>query len=143
MSWGPPTWYLLHGITCSIPDDKYPLIRDGLWELVKSICGSLPCPDCSSHATAYLSRIPSPPPTKELYSICMHQFHNTVNQNTGKPFFGIEGLQKYRIPCPILLYHYKRAMALQPYNPNLMMHKMKTAKCVKQVEAWLRKVRLC
>jgi hypothetical protein len=140
MSWGPPTWYLLHGIIYSISEQQYSHIRTSLWEQVKSICSTLPCPDCSSHAITYLSRIPSPPPTRDLYIKCMFQFHNIVNQNIGKPFFGNEGLDKYKIPLPILFYNYKKAMLSQPYNPNLMIHKMKTSKCVKQLETWLRKL---
>jgi len=55
------------------------------------IATNLPCPECSQHATAYLSKI-NPQMIKTKYDLKMLyiNFHNAVNIRKDKPIFTIE-----------------------------------------------------
>jgi len=137
MSWGPPTWMFLHCLAQQIDETKYLFVKDSLWSHIKELCSNLPCPDCSAHAISYLARIPTPP-NKQYFIQAMYAFHNAVNQNIGKPPFPIEGLQQYkRMHPPQLFLLYKKAVLTQPYNPKLMMNKMRTKQFVQKFERWL------
>ena len=142
MSWGPPTWFFLHSLAEKIHPDHYGLVKVPLWNYIKELGSNLPCPDCSAHATTYLSRIP-PPPTKDHFVQTLYIFHNAVNQNTGKPPFPAFGLEQYkRIPLVLLFSLYKKAVLTQPYNPKLMMHKMRTTRFIQTFQVWLQQQRL-
>ena len=133
MSWGPPTWIFLHALCEKVNPEHYLLIKDALWNNIKELCKVLPCPDCSAHATDYLSKIP-PPPTKVHLVQIMYLFHNEVNQRTGKPPFPRERLGQYvSLPLPLLFSFYKQTLN-QPYNPKLMMHKMRGRQFVQRFQ---------
>ena len=135
--WGPPTWFFLHSLGEVINPNHYLTVKDELWKHIIELCSSVPCPECSSHAHSYLSKIPVPP-TKDSFCGALWVFHNQVNQQTGKPFFPREKLNIYRIPIMLTFPLYKNAMKQQPYNPMLMIHKMKTRKSVDATEKWLK-----
>jgi len=140
--WGPPTWFFLHALCEKINSNHYVLIKEPLWNKLKELCANLPCPDCSEHATTYLAKIPVPP-TKDALVQLMYIFHNEVNQRTGKPPFPVERLPQYtNLPLPLLFSFYKQAIMNQPYNPKLMMHKMRNKQFVKQFQGWLVQQRL-
>jgi hypothetical protein len=140
--WGPVIWCFLHGIAEMIHPVHYVIVKDTLWNFIKEICNTLPCPDCSAHATAYLSRIRTPS-TKDQLIQTLYQFHNDVNQNTGKPSFPIEGLVQYKqMPMRALFTLYKNAILNQPYNPFLMMHKMRSKRCIDNLQLWLQQQQL-
>lgn len=141
MSWGPPTWFFLHCLAEKIHPDHYLLIKDTLWNSIKELCSTLPCPDCSSHATDYLSKIPTPP-TKNHFVQAIYIFHNVVNQNTGKPPFPAERLGQYKsIPLSLVYSFYKKTLH-QPYNPKLMMHKMRSKQFNQKFQTWLQQQHL-
>lgn len=141
MSWGPPTWFFLHALCEKIHPEHYLLVKDALWNQIKELCSLLPCPDCSIHATAHLSKI-STPPTKDHLVQVMYLFHNVVNQNTRKPPFPVERLLQYKnIPLVLLFTMYKKTLN-QPYNPKLMMHKMRGRQFVQRFQVWLQQQRL-
>jgi hypothetical protein len=135
--WGPAIWSFLHGLAEMIHPVHYLIVKDTLWNFIKEICNTLPCPDCSSHATSYLSKIRTPA-TKDQLVQTLYTFHNVVNQNTGKPPFPIERLVQYKhLPMRALFTLYKTAILSQPYNPFLMMHKMRSKRCVDSLQVWL------
>jgi len=139
--WGPAVWFFLHGLAETIHPIHYLLVKDTLWNWIKEICNTLPCPDCSSHATSYLSKI-TVPSTKDELVKKLYIFHNVVNQNTGKPFFRMEMLVQYKLPLTALFTFYKNAILNQPYNPYLMMNKMRSKRCVDNLQLWLQEQKL-
>lgn len=142
MSWGPSTWFFLHALCEKINESHYLLVKDALWNNIKELCANLPCPDCSQHATSYLSKI-STPPTKIHLIHLMYLFHNDVNQRNGKPQFPAERLPQYRnIPLSLLFSIYKKAIYHQQYNPKLMMHKMRSRQFLQRFQGWLQQQRL-
>jgi hypothetical protein len=142
MSWGPPTWIFIHALCEKINPVHYLLVKDALWNHLKELCANLPCPDCSQHATSYLSKLSTPPTKMHLIQV-MHTFHNVVNQNTGKPPFPVERLTQYRnVPFPVLFSLYKKANTNQQYNPKLMMHKMRSRQFLQRFQGWLQQQQL-
>jgi len=135
--WGPAIWSFLHGLAEMIHPMHYLLVKDTLWNFIKEICNTLPCPECSAHATEYLSKIKTPSSKDQLIQI-LYTFHNVVNQNTGKPPFPIGGLVQYKqLPMRALFTLYKTVIMNQPYNPYLMMHKMRSKRCIDTLQVWL------
>ena len=80
--WGPATWSMLHCLVLKINDVTN---LESLKGLIINICSNLPCPYCTSHATAILKQ--------ERFSqindilalkTFMWQFHNKVNERLKK-----------------------------------------------------------
>jgi len=139
--WGQPTWQYLHSLGEVIHPEHYLAVKSVLWKHVVDLCSSVPCPECASHADSYLSKIPVPP-TKDAFRGTLWTFHNHVNLKTGKPVFPREKLVMYRVPLVLTFPRCKYAMKRQPYNPLLMIHKMKTNKSIEAMEQWLKQNRL-
>jgi len=134
--WGPCTWYFLHSLGEVIHPDHYLRVKEDLWKKIVELCSSVPCPECASHASFYLSKLPVPP-TKDAFRGALWTFHNQVNLKTDKPFFPREKLSIYRVPVRVSFPVCKQAMKHQPYNPYLMIHKMRTKKALDMMEQWL------
>jgi hypothetical protein len=97
MKWGEPTWYFLHTIAEKIKPELFEANKTELFEIVRTVCRTLPCPDCARHATEYMDKI-------NFYNIrtktdlqkMLWTFHNEVNQRKGFPLFPYESLgEKY------------------------------------------------
>ena len=79
--WGPPIWALFHTLSQRIKEDKYPEIGPQLFGHISRICRYLPCPDCSEHATKFLSKInPTNLKTKNDLITTFYILHNMVNK---------------------------------------------------------------
>jgi hypothetical protein len=94
MSWGEPTWNLLHVLAEKVKDEDFPAIRAELLEVIYAICSNLPCPDCANHAAMYLNDIRYKHiQTKEQLKTMLWSFHNTVNTKKGFPQFPRDQLE--------------------------------------------------
>ena len=96
--WGPATWYLFHTLAEKIQDDKFLILKNELIMLIKNICSSLPCPDCSIHATHLLSsyRNYHVMRTKDDFKQFLFNFHNIVNGKANNQAFSTDILNKYQ-----------------------------------------------
>lgn len=95
--WGPPIWYLFHILAEKIHEDQYNKLIPTLFMFIRRICLYLPCPECSQHATRFLSRIkPNHIANKNDFKNMFYVFHNTVNKRKNKPIFDHDGLDKYK-----------------------------------------------
>jgi len=97
MKWGEPTWFFFHTLSEKIKEDKFDSIKSDLLNIIYTICSNLPCPDCASHATAYMNGINfNAIRTKQHLKDLFYTFHNTVNQKKGFEIFPYEQLdEKY------------------------------------------------
>lgn len=94
--WGPAIWNFLHTIVAKIKEDKYGEISQPLFFFIKRICGNLPCPECSLHASSFLGKVVfQRVSTKRDLMKLLCIFHNTVNIKKGKPIFAIENIDAY------------------------------------------------
>jgi len=95
--WGPPIWTLLHTIAANLKEENFFIVSRQFIVLVKQLCSNLPCPDCSAHATAFLSRVNfSHIKTKYDLEQLLYVFHNVVNKRKNKPMFNTQDLEIYK-----------------------------------------------
>jgi hypothetical protein len=95
--WGPSIWILFHSIASKINEDTFSLLGPQFFNIIKKICNNLPCPDCSLHATAFLSKVNiSKIKTKQDLIHLLYIFHNFVNKRKNKPLFDVNQLEKYK-----------------------------------------------
>jgi hypothetical protein len=96
MHWGIPTWMFFHTLLAKINPEKYPSIRVELLQHITSICNILPCPTCSEHATAFMSKIKIHMlPTLDHFKKLMFDFHNFVNKRLEKQIYTYDYLSIY------------------------------------------------
>ena len=95
--WGTPTWLLFHSLAEKVNEEKYKKHYMVVWNFIKQICGSLPCPYCKQHAVSYVNSISiSEINTKNKLINRLFVFHNDVNVRTGKPKKNNVVLYKYK-----------------------------------------------
>lgn len=95
--WGTPTWYLFHSLAERVNEEKYKKHYMIMWNFIKEVCASLPCPYCKAHATNYVNGISILNiNTKQKLITTLFNFHNDVNVRTGKMKMGEEILKKYK-----------------------------------------------
>jgi hypothetical protein len=91
--WGAPTWYFFHMMAEKVKPEKFAEIRNKIFDIIKEVCGNLPCPSCTQHANANLSKINfNSIRTKEDLKMMLFEFHNSVNKKTNAPLFTIDEL---------------------------------------------------
>lgn len=94
--WGPPTWNFFHTLAAKVKEDKYPLIYQQLYSYIVQICHNLPCPECSSHAKLFLSKVDGKNlKTKADLQNMLYVFHNAVNVRKSNKLFKYEDLGLY------------------------------------------------
>ena len=105
-NWGPPTWNLFHTLAATVKEDKYPIISSQLYGFISQICHNLPCPECSSHAKLFLSKINSANlKTKSDFKNMLYVFHNAVNKRKVKQMYKYESLDVYNSKNIILMFN--------------------------------------
>ena len=81
--WGPVFWRTLHILTITTHLALAP-------EVITTLCMALPCPSCSSHASAYLKTHPINSNSRDELIDWGITFHNSVNARLGKPILSLE-----------------------------------------------------
>jgi len=97
-TWGNNIWYLFHSIAHKIKEDRFEFHKNTLFFIVKTICATLPCPDCSKDATAMLNKMDlNSIKNKNDLKLFLFNFHNAVNAKLNKPQFDLATLDyKYQ-----------------------------------------------
>jgi hypothetical protein len=105
--WGPPIWIFFHTLAEKINPDNFGEVFPPLFNFITRICRVLPCPDCSQHATIFLSKVnPSGVRDKNDFKNIMFIFHNIVNRRKNKPAFDINNVEStYKNSNVILAYN--------------------------------------
>ena len=94
--WGAAVWYFFHTISCRINENFYNNNYEYVWNFIKRICGTLPCPHCQKHAVDYISKINvNQIRTKHALKMVLFNFHNSVNSRIGKKVESPSILEKY------------------------------------------------
>ena len=95
--WGSAVWLFFHTISVRINNNYYNNNYQYIWNFIKKICSTLPCPFCQAHANAYVNKIASNQiNTKEKLKLVLFNFHNSVNIRIGKKAEDISILEKYK-----------------------------------------------
>jgi hypothetical protein len=86
MKWGEPIWTLFHTMAQKIDPREFSRLRMEIFDLIRTVCNTLPCPDCTAHASQYVAQVNwSAIYTKEDLINMLYVFHNSVNQRKGFP----------------------------------------------------------
>ena len=94
MKWGKPIWTFFHVMAQKMKPEYFNLVIKDFLRFILLICGTLPCPVCSAHATEYMRAINlNNMRCKEDLIQLFYNFHNVVNQRKGYAV-----LQKDQIP---------------------------------------------
>ena len=95
--WAVPTWLFLHTFAEKVNEKFYLRHIVPCLSMIKAICSHLPCPDCRTHATAYMEHLtPWHIRTRSHLQRALFYFHNYVNRRLGKPEFNISQLRNYK-----------------------------------------------
>ena len=96
--WGPPTWTFFHVLAERINEDTFNIIFPQLFGFIKKICQFLPCPDCASHASQFLAKIPQQElSSKEKFKNTFYLFHNVVNVKKNKKLYNYANMDNYKL----------------------------------------------
>lgn len=97
-NWGPPIWTFFHTLAEKINEDKFETVGPELFRYIASICNNLPCPECTSHAKYFLSKVdPRRVNSKKALKDLLFVFHNIVSKRKNKPLFRyVEFLEAYK-----------------------------------------------
>lgn len=94
MKWGRPIWTFFHVMAQKVKPEYFNLVIKDFLKNVLLICGTLPCPICSNHASEYMRAINlNNIRSKDDLINLFYNFHNVVNQRKGYAV-----LQKNQIP---------------------------------------------
>ena len=95
--WGSAVWMFFHTLSTRINNNYYNNNYQYVWNFIKKICSTLPCPYCQQHASSYVNKIALHQiNTKEKLKLVLFNFHNSVNNRIGKKSEDISILEKYK-----------------------------------------------
>jgi hypothetical protein len=95
--WGPGIWNLFHSLIEKINETDYSIIGLELFSYIKQICNNLPCPQCSMHATKFLSSVKYETiNSKDGLKKIIYILHNAVNVRKQKKTFNYDNLEMYK-----------------------------------------------
>jgi hypothetical protein len=95
MKWGRPIWTFFHVMAEKIKPEYFNIVIKEYLQFIVMICGVLPCPICSQHASEYLRAINfNNIKTKDDLINLFFTFHNVVNVRKG-----YQVLQKNNMPA--------------------------------------------
>ena len=91
--WGNNIWCLFHSLAHKIREEKFEVHKNNLIFIVKTICNTLPCPECSKDASAMLNKVDfNTIKTKHDFKMFLFNFHNAINAKLNKSLFSYENL---------------------------------------------------
>lgn len=136
--WGPAIWTLFHTLIEKINDNEYNKIGLELYGYIKQICNYLPCPDCASHATRFLSSVKlETVKTKEGLRKIIYIMHNAVNSRKQKKMFNYNDLELYKDKNLIYVFNnFIRNFKTSPGNMKLITDSFQRQLIVKNFRKW-------
>ena len=91
--WGNNIWYLFHSLAHKIREEKFEVHKNNLIFIIKTVCNTLPCPECSKDATAMLNKVDfNTIKNKNDFKMFLFNFHNAINAKLNKSLFSYENL---------------------------------------------------
>ena len=136
--WGPIVWTFFHVLAQKVKDENFSIIKVPLFEWIKSICKTLPCPDCSQHATFILNNVLIEKiTTKQDFCGFLWTFHNIVNKRKQKPLFNISELIQYEKRNLIQCYNNFAAVYQAKGNGKLQTDSFQRRLVASQFKVWI------
>ena len=136
--WGPPTWTLLHTFAEKINENEFSKLMPQLFGLIRRMCSYLPCPECSQHATLFLSKItPQQISTKIEFKNTMYLFHNMVNVRKKKPLYNYGNMNYYQGLNIINVFNNFVSVYNTKGNMQLLAESFQRSLIIKDLKKWL------
>lgn len=96
VEWGPIVWRYLHCLIEKIGFSNNPLVDNDQAGFMETLIGTLhqiiPCPECQTHASAYIAGNPLPTlrglkgnELRDILRLWLFNFHNHVRNSKGQP----------------------------------------------------------
>ena len=96
MKWGKPIWTFFHVTAEKIKPEYFNIVIKEYLQNIVLICGVLPCPICSQHASEYMRAINfNNIRTKDDLINLFFTFHNVVNVRKGYPVLAKNNMPAY------------------------------------------------
>lgn len=141
MIWGEPTWFLFHTLAEKVKEDMFPVVREELFDIFRSICENLPCPICANHAKQYIAGIQfAAIQTKEQWAMLLHRFHNEVNKRKGFELFPYDQLSaKYSRANTVAIIHHFMSHFEHKGGIHTIVDDLFRARLASKMRAWFNK----
>ena len=125
--WGPAVWFFFHTLAEKLKPDHFSSHRHGIFNIIKDVCSSLPCPSCATHAVEYMKKVNFDSiQTKDDLKHMLFNFHNDVNTRTKKTLFSYDELNSkyqdanFKLIVNYFLHYYKmHHVAVRQMHENL------------------------
>ena len=140
--WGPCTWYLFHSLAEKIKEESFNSIKIELINIIRQLCGNLPCPECAAHASGYMRRLNIVKITcKNDLKMMLWSFHNEVNSRLRKKTFTIEELNdKYsKANLENIVKYFIQTWNRPNRNPKMMVASLHKNMGIKHFAQWFNK----
>jgi hypothetical protein len=142
MKWGEPIWTFFHTMAQKINPNDFSRLRNEMIDLIRTICNTLPCPDCTAHASHYISQVNwAAIKTKEDLINMLFVFHNSVNKRKGYSLFQREHLESTYGPknmtevSRIFMFYYEDKQSRGPNSAiATKFHRLRVAS---EIKKWL------
>lgn len=139
MKWGKPIWTFFHVMAQKMKPEYFNLVIQDFMKYILLVCGTLPCPICSAHASEYmrsinLNNIRSKDDVINLF----YNFHNVVNQRKGYAVLQKDQIPKYETANTIVaIRDFIRAFEDKSRSMKLMADDMARARISSQFKMWI------
>ena len=137
--WGNATWFMFHTLAEKLKPE-YSSEASELFRQIKLLCSNLPCPYCSEHAMQSLNSANTKNiNNRENLIEFLWQFHNRVNNHTGKSSFDREKCdQKYKLAITkIIVSNFVNVFSMNARNDKAMMHSYRRKLSTREFEKYI------
>ncbi len=90
--WGPKLWEVMHTFSYAYSISPTNIEKQSARNFFSSIGNLIPCSHCSQHCLEYTKNNPPQVQNKESLINWVFNFHNSVNQRLGKPYYSRQQL---------------------------------------------------
>lgn len=139
MKWGKPIWTFFHVTAQKIKPEYFNLVIKDYLNFVLLICGTLPCPVCSAHASEYMRAINvNNIRSKDALIQLFYNFHNVVNQRKGYAVLQKDQIPKYETANTIVVIKdFIRAFEDKSRAMKLMADDLARGRISSQIKFWI------
>lgn len=140
LEWGAPIWTFFHTLAEKIKPEYYESKSKELFAIIKLICGNLPCPICTEHASKYMDKINILSlKTKDDMKLMLFQFHNEVNKRKQYQQFPLSELDtKYANMVTMnVMNRFISSYSKKSGNVQMIATEMGKRDALKKTRAWL------
>jgi len=139
MKWGRPIWTFFHVMAQKMKPEYFNLVIKDYLRFILLICGTLPCPVCSAHASEYMRSINlNNIRCREDLIQLFYNFHNVVNQRKGYAVLQKDQIPQYETANTVIaIKDFIRAFEDKSRAMKLMADDLSRARISSQFKFWI------